>query len=136
MKRARPAWKWTAAACSVAILLTSFPAGAADWPTWRHDAGRSAASPEQLPEALNLEWRRDNRPLVPAWPEDPRVHFAAGYEPIVAGGTMFVASSQNDSVTALDTQTGDERWRFYAGGPVRFAPVADDGRVYFGADDG
>ena len=52
------------------------------------------------------------------------------------GSTMFVPSMVTDSVTALDTATGGERWRFFAGGPVRFAPVAWEGRVYFVSDDG
>ena len=49
---------------------------------------------------------------------------------------MFVPSSVNDSVTAFDLETGRERWRFYAQGPVRFPAVADQGRVYFVSDDG
>ena len=49
---------------------------------------------------------------------------------------MFVPSMVTDSVTALDTETGAERWRFIAEGPVRFAPVAWEGKVYFVSDDG
>jgi outer membrane protein assembly factor BamB len=125
-----------ALAFCIAALVTSFPVHADDWPTWRYDAARSAASPGQLAPELHLQWRRDNPPLVPAWSEDPRLHFDAAYQPVVMSGTMFVSSSHNDSVTAYDTQTGREQWRFYAGMPVRFAPVAANGRVYFGADDG
>ncbi len=111
-------------------------ARAADWPTWRYDAARSAVSPESLPAALHLAWSRQNPPLKPAWSEDSRLGFDAHYEPIVVGNLLFVSSSQNDTVTALDTETGEERWRFYAGGPVRLAPVGHDGRLYFGGDDG
>lgn len=64
------------------------------------------------------------------------MQFDAGYEPVVLGGTMFVASSGNDRVTALDVDTGEEKWRFYTGGPVRLAPVAWKERVFFGSDDG
>ncbi len=120
----------------ISALLTSFPVYADDWPTWRYDAGRGAASPGQLAAQLHLQWRRDNRPLVPAWPEDPRLQFDASRQPVVMNGLMFVSSSQNDTVTAYDTRSGRETWRFYAGMPVRFAPVADAGRVYFGADNG
>jgi len=49
---------------------------------------------------------------------------------------MFVPSMVNDSVTALDTETGEQRWRFFAEGPVRFAPVAWESKVYFVSDDG
>lgn len=120
----------------ISALLTSFPVYADDWPTWRYDAGRGAATPGQLAAQLHLQWRRDNRPLVPAWPEDPRLQFDASRQPVVMNGLMFVSSSQNDTVTAYDTRSGRETWRFYAGMPVRFAPVADAGRVYFGADNG
>ena len=29
-----------------------------DWPMWRYDAGRRAASPEQLPAEMHLQWVR------------------------------------------------------------------------------
>lgn len=109
---------------------------ATDWPTWRADAQRSAATSEELAGELHLQWTRALPPLKPAWPEDPRLHFDASYEPVVAGRTLYYGSSRNDSVTAVDLSTGEERWRFFADGPVRFAPLVFDGRIYFGADDG
>ena len=109
---------------------------AEDWPAWRFDARRSSASPERLPEDLQLHWTRHMPQLKPAWPEDPRLHFDAAYEPVVAGETLFVGSSQNDTVTAVNLKTGQQSWRFFAEGPVRFAPLVYQGKVYFGADDG
>ncbi|MCH2202904.1 MAG: PQQ-binding-like beta-propeller repeat protein [Fuerstiella sp.] len=108
----------------------------ADWPAWRFDARRSAATPEQLAEELHLQWTLELPRLKPAWSEDPRLQFDATYEPVVSGHTLFYGSSRNDSVTAVDLATGDQRWRFYAAGPVRFAPLVADGNVYFGSDDG
>ena len=107
-----------------------------DWPTWRHDARRSGASREELAAALHVRWVRQCPPLVPAWPDEPRMRFDVGYEPVVMGKTLFFGSPRNDSVTALDTETGRERWRFYAEGPVRLAPVAWRGKLYFACDDG
>lgn len=109
---------------------------AEDWPTWRHDGGRTASTSQELADQLHLQWWREYPPLVPAWPEDPRLYFDANYEPVVMDQTMFLSSSRNDSVTAIDTATGKELWKFFADAPVRFAPVASRGRVYFGADDG
>jgi len=109
---------------------------AGDWPQWRYDAARSADSPASLPEELRLAWVRQMSLPEPAWPKYLRTSFDASYEPVVLGGTMFVPSMVTDSVTALDTDSGAVRWIFYAGGPVRFAPVAQEGRVYFVADDG
>ena len=112
------------------------PASAVDWPTWRFDAGRSAATPEELPTELDLHWTRIMPSLKPAWPEDPRLHFDANYEPIVAGGILYFGASRNDAVTAVDLKSGETLWRFFAEGPVRFAPLYHKGRLYFGADDG
>jgi len=108
----------------------------ADWPQFRYDAGRTAASPEELPEKLHLQWIRELGAPRPAFPLEVRLLFDASYEPVVVGKTMFVPSMVNDSITALDTATGAERWRFYAEGPVRLAPVVWQGKVFFVSDDG
>ena len=119
--------------------LISFSASAADWPMWRHDASRSAASPEELAPELHLRWVREYPPLQPAW-EDPvnqdRMPFDCCYEPVVAGTRMFIASNRTDSVTALDTRTGRELWSAVTDGPVRLPPVAVNGRVFAASDDG
>ena len=109
---------------------------AADWPAWRHDPHRSAATNEQLAAQLHLNWTRQLTELRPAWPEDPRLQFDAAYEPVIADQTMVFGSSANDSVTAVDLVSGELKWRFFTDGPVRFAPVLHQGRVFVGADDG
>lgn len=106
-----------------------------DWPTWRHDPGRTGATPEVLPAKLNLQWTLKLPPLVPAY-KDQRLQFDKGYEPIVTRGKLIVGSSWTDSVTAYDAGTGEQAWRFLTEGPVRFAPVALDDRVFVGSDDG
>jgi len=118
------------------ILSVSTVAVAGDWPQYRYDAGRTAASPETLPATLRLLWMRECPTPRPAFPSELRLCYDASYEPVVLGGTMFVPSMVTDSVTALDTKTGARRWRFFADGPVRFAPVAAKGKVYFVSDDG
>ena len=119
----------------VAFLSTAHSA-AGDWPMFRYDVGRTAASPHELPGNLELRWTRVLPPPQPAFPLEYRLAYDASYEPVVVGHTMYVPSMVTDCVTALDTETGEERWRFFAEGPVRFAPVAWEGRVYFVADDG
>src|SRR3954453_10467913 len=108
---------------SIALLLPVF-AAAADWPMWRFDAGRTAASPQRLPAALQPIWSRTLPPLKPAWPDQATMQFDAIHQPIVAGKRLFVGSSYHDSLSAYDTDTGKELWRFQADGPIRFAPVA------------
>ncbi len=106
-----------------------------DWPMWRHDPGRTGATPEALPAKLNLQWSLRLPPLVPAY-KDHRLQFDKGYEPIVARGKLLVGSSWTDSVTAYDAATGEQAWRFLTEGPIRFAPAALDDRVFVGSDDG
>ena len=107
----------------------------ADWPMWRHDTGRTSDSAEALAENLSLRWSRELPRLTPAY-RDNRLQFDAGYEPIVLGKRLFVGSSLDDSVTAFDTETGGQLWKFFTNGPVRFAPVGGEGRIIFGSDDG
>ena len=109
---------------------------AADWPQFRFSANRGAASPETLPAQLHLQWVREFGEPAPAFPGELRLRYDATYEPVVMGETIFVPSMVSDSVTALETTSGVVRWRFFTGGPVRFAPLAARGRVYFGSDDG
>lgn len=120
----------------IAVCLLAIELQAADWPQFRYDAGRTAASPDELPGDLQLCWTWQLPAPRPAFPHELRLGYDTGYEPVVLGRTMFVPSTVNDSVTALDTATGQTRWRFFAEGPVRFAPVAWEGKVYFVSDDG
>ena len=52
------------------------------------------------------------------------------------GQQIFVPSMVSDKVVAYDTDTGQQNWQFFCDGPVRFAPIAWQGRVYFASDDG
>jgi outer membrane protein assembly factor BamB len=118
-----------------ALLLAGAAAGA-DWPAARGDVRGGNATAQELPTRLHLQWVRSYPALRPAWPDQPKMQFDAAYEPVVLGHRLFVASSRTDSVTALDTATGAEVWHFHADGPVRFAPVAWEGRLYVVSDDG
>lgn len=117
------------------LFLTLGTLHAADWPMWRHDPGRTAATTQKMPEDVHLIWSRELPPLRPAFKE-ARLQFDRSYEPVVAGKTLIVGSSREDCIIAFDTDTGAELWRALADGPVRFAPVIVDGLVLFGSDDG
>ena len=103
---------------------------------WRYDAKRSASTPDELPATLSLQWVRDLPRLVPAWPDQAKMQFDAAYEPIVAGQRLFVGSSHNNSVTAYDTHSGEELWTYFTDGPVRFAPLFWQEKLYIASDDG
>jgi outer membrane protein assembly factor BamB/SAM-dependent methyltransferase len=156
---------WRAGIISLSLFLGSLclnaEAWAGDWPQWRYDAGRTADTPENLGSELFLQWVRQYPALKPAFPGTyptkaplrkeldaigPELatwvvngklgEFDKGYEPIVLGSTMFLGSSLSDRLTAIDIATGEEKWRYYVNGPIRYAPVAYQGLVIFGSDDG
>ena len=111
---------------------------AGDWPMWRYDAERSGASPNEIAANPALLWSRKLPPVKPAWPLEPRrrLSFDASYEPVVMGGLLFLGSPNTGAVTAYATDTGEEKWKFYTEGPVRFSPACSNGKLYAGSDDG
>ena len=71
----------------------------------------------------------------PAW-ETQRIDVDYAY-PIASDGQMvYVASSSDHAVHALDLKSGRPRWRFFSEGPVRLSPTVHGGKVYFSSDDG
>ncbi len=114
----------------------SMSAWGGEWPMWRHDARRSAATSSPLPPQLHLQWQKQFHRPQPAYPGEVRLNFDASYQPVAGGGMIFVPSMVTDSVTALNAETGNKQWEFYADGPVRFAPLVWRGHVYFTSDDG
>ena len=120
------------------FLVFTLGANAADWPTWRYDAARGGASPDEVAANPALLWSRKLPPVRAAWPLEPqrRLDFDASYEPVVMGNLLFLASPNDGAVTAYEADTGKEKWKFYTEGPVRCAPACWKGKVYAGSDDG
>lgn len=120
------------------FILTSL-ARAQDWPMWRCDANRSAASPLQLPPDLKPLWTREFEPRVQAW-DDPLNLDLMSYdrvlEPIVVDGRLIVGLNDRDQLAAYDANTGAKLWSQFAEGPVRLPPAATKDHVYFCSDDG
>ena len=109
------------------VLLTATTAlHAADWPMWRYDAMRSAASPEELPPQLHLQWTRQYSPRVQVW-DDPLNQDLMAYdrifEPVVLGERVFIGFNDADKVTALDLRSGKELWEFFTDGQIGRAHV-------------
>ena len=118
------------------LPFSPFFVEAADWPMWRHDTARSGVTSEKLPDEIHLQWSREAPAAKVAWPNEPRLQFDAVNEPVVVGKTLFVGSSYDGSLRAFDTESGDAKWAFYTDGPIRCAPVAWNGKVAVGSDDG
>lgn len=107
---------------------------------WGYDAARSWNSPMAIPETLHLQWTLELPTPQRAWPaqldDADKLEFDRSYSPIVHGELLFVASMNSDRLTAYRVADGTEVWRHYADGPVRLAPAAAEGKVYFVSDDG
>ncbi len=124
-----------------AIVGWTALAAHADWPMYRADVARSGISSQrvELPLAARWTYQASQAPR-PAWPdpvkERHRLDFDHAPQIVVAAKTVFFGSSADDTLRALDAETGRPRWKFTTGGPIRFAPAVDDGRVYVASDDG
>lgn len=122
------------------LALVSLPSVAAEnWPMWRYDSERSAASTNSVPDDLNVLWKRQFDPRQPAW-DDPLnldlMTYDRTFEPIVMDGRLFMGFNDSGKLLAIDTATGNDLWTAYAEAPVRLPPVAWNDRVLFCSDDG
>lgn len=122
-----------------------------DWPTFMHDHLRSGVTPDSLDQTqMNLLWTyTQSPPPRPAWPGPAKMDAWASifdlksmrnYDPVyhvtVVDNSLYFGSSTEDCVQCLDTRTGERKWVFFTGGPVRLPPTIYDDKAYFGSDDG
>jgi outer membrane protein assembly factor BamB len=128
----------TAACClSTVICALLCPLATADWPMYRHNAGRTGYTAAALPNQLALRWsvKTEHRPQ-PAWPRSDRMLFDRAFQPVVADGRLFYGDSVDGSVTARDLTSGKLLWKFHTEGPIRFAPAVWQDRLFVASDDG
>ncbi len=127
----------------LAILLSAV-CDAGDWPMYRYNAERQGYTSEELPEKLSLVWVYQGPAPRSAWVlgwgrtgnQPSGIEFDRVNQPIAAGELVIFGSSGDGKVYALDAATGAEKWVFYTGAPIRFAPAAWKERVFAGSDDG
>ena len=139
----------------LALIVFTTPVRAADWPTYRHDNARSGCTSESLPvrqaglaTPLVQDWVYvPIHPPRPAWPAPAsrpregfvlrnRVDFDDAFQVAAVGDLVYFGSSADHKVYALDAATGQQRWSFFTGGPVRLAPTVWQDKVFVGSDDG
>ena len=102
--------------------LQSAIRNSADWPTYRHDNGRTGTAGVSLSSELKPGWeKRFAGPLTSV---------------VIADGKLFFAQKDIHTVHALDAADGSPLWRYTAGGRVDSPPTVYGGGVYFGSADG
>ena len=98
------------------------PRPSSNWPTYRHDPGRSGMTISRVPAELTQAWATDLGGKLTSV--------------TVAGGRVFVAEVDAHTVHSLDEQTGQTVWSYTVGGRVDSPPTIHDGMALFGSADG
>ncbi|MEQ9289312.1 MAG: PQQ-binding-like beta-propeller repeat protein [Cyclobacteriaceae bacterium] len=141
----------------VALLLlmaaceTPYEVTENDWPQYQRDNYRSAASKVNINvKKLSQSWEHNSvQEPVPAWFGPAKWdayskvialpsmrNYDPVFHPVIVGDRVYFGSTADDGLHALDVKTGEEKWVFPAGAPIRIAPAYYDDKLYFGADDG
>lgn len=92
------------------------------WPTYRHDALRSGVAKTSLPQDLKTCWSTELGGVLT--------------QPVVAGGKVIFSAVDEDTIYALDEETGEVAWTFACGGRVDSPPTIRGDAVLFGSADG
>ena len=101
---------------------TSSSRTAHDWPTYRHDPGRTGQAATDLPAHLTRRWEKELGGKVTP--------------PVIAEGRVYLATIDEHTIHALNAGDGREEWRYTAGGRVDSPPTIHENRVLFGCADG
>ena len=93
-----------------------------DWPTYRHDAGRSGSTRVGVPADLKPRWTCELSGCLSA--------------PVVGEGRVLVASVDTHGIHAIDAATGGHLWSYTADGRVDTPPTLHKGLALFGCRNG
>jgi len=93
-----------------------------DWPTYRHDARRSAATSASVGSQLTVAWEAQ----IGTKPSSP----------VVAQGKLMVTGIDTHTVYALDADSGRQLWHYTADARVDSPPTIHQDLALFGCADG
>ncbi|HUW59085.1 MAG TPA: PQQ-binding-like beta-propeller repeat protein [Planctomycetota bacterium] len=109
-----------------------------DWPMYRHDAERSAATDAAAPDQPKELWRASvvtsySGPLADAWRSRLGSPLTA---PVVAQDRTFVAGADTGELFAFDAKTGKPLWTTQLAGRIDSPPTVCAGVCIVGCHDG
>lgn len=93
-----------------------------DWPTYRHDAGRSGNAGLAVEAKVGQQWEAKLGGRLTA--------------PVIADGVVYVAQTDKHTLHALNQKDGQPRWKYTIGARIDSPPTIYRGRVVFGGADG
>jgi len=93
-----------------------------DWPTYRHDAARSGRAGTKVDSDLLLGWQTSLGGKLTG--------------PVIADNRVFLASTEDHLLYALDATTGERLWQYAFDSRVDSPPTVHDGVVLCGCRDG
>ena len=95
----------------------------ADWSTFRANNYCNVTTEAVIPDNIQrLWWFTPDTAFTPTAP--------------VSVGSLLFFSGSDGIVRALESTTGELRWKSYTGGPVRYPPTVWEGRLLVGSGDG
>lgn len=137
---------------TVSVQLTvlstqTFGTASTDWPTYGGNSNRTFRSSQSMTFPLEKSWVRKFQDPIAAHNSISKESFqsSALFYPveydqapstIVVSNRAYVSLSTEEAVLCMDANTGSNIWSFCAEGAVRLVPTYDNGKIYFGADDG
>ncbi len=119
-----------------------------DWPLYRHDRWRSGSSKAAGPDPKGMKklWSvalssshsspsESPGPILQDWRDNPVVKGPLS-APTIANGVAYVTRPDSHELIAINTATGDIRWRFTASGRLDTPPAIHRGLCLFGSAAG
>jgi len=92
------------------------------WPTYRGNPARTGYCRAAVSPRLKQSWRASFKGKLT--------------QPVAAGGTVFVAEIDSQTLYALDIDSGKVVWQYTAAGRIDSPPTIYKGLVLFGCGDG
>jgi len=125
------------AACLSVVGLTNLHGDTSNWPAYMHDAERSGRTSATLPDELTLLWTdHTTGSPAPAWPTNDRQIEDRVNQPILLRDKVIFGDSNSGQVFAFSMTECRLLWTFSTEGPIRYAPVAWQDRLFIASDDG
>ncbi len=128
---------YTALISLLLITCTSTNNNNKNWLQYRADSGRSGYTPQHISENMSPKWIHILEPSDRSWTGiHTRMTFDHALQPVIKNNTLFVGNSNDNQIYAINTKTGEIKWKYFTDGPVRFAPAIYKNKIYAVSDDG